>query len=115
MPTAVPAAAERAGERRSKPYKQSNPLQYVDAVVDTAGGAQNTYGTHYIFGLLKQTIVGGDPPELDVQPDLSLQLYAQPLISAGRSTIPELAGRAARFTRYGSIYRPRSVVDSTIR
>jgi len=98
-------------------YKQSNPLQYVDAVVDTAGGAQNTYGTHYIFGLLKQTeLSAAIRLNWTYSPTLSLQLYAQPLISAGRyDYFHELARpRSAEFTRYGSIYGSRiTYVDST--
>ncbi len=76
--------------------------QYVTAVADPAATA--TYGTRYVFGTLDQTEVS-----LDLRvywtftPKLSLQLYAQPLISAGDySNIKELAApRTYRFAVYG--------------
>jgi len=85
-------------------YKQNNPLQYVAAVADTTGGASSTYNTHYVFGLLNQTeLSAGIRLNWTYTPKLSLQLYAQPLISAGRyDYYQELARpRSAAFTRYG--------------
>jgi hypothetical protein len=83
-------------------YKQTNPLQYIGAVADTA--ATNTYGKHYIFGGINQTeLSAGIRLNWTYSPTLSLQLYAQPLISAARyDYFHELTRpRSATFTRYG--------------
>jgi len=85
-------------------YKQNNPLQYVAAVGDTSGGAPDTYNTHYVFGVLNQTeLSAGIRLNWTYSPTLSLQLYAQPLISAGSyGSYRELARpRSAAFVRYG--------------
>src|SRR5262249_12878978 len=59
--------------------------QYVTAIADTTGGAPNTYNRHYIFGGLRQTELSASiRVNWTYSPTLSLQLYAQPLISAGR-------------------------------
>jgi len=92
-------------------YKQANPLQYVTAINDTTGGAWRTYHTHYIFGDLHQTeLSAAIRLNWTYSPTLSLQLYAQPLISSGRyDYYHELARpRSNAFTRYNAIY-----VDST--
>ena len=63
--------------------KTENPLQYVDAIPDTAATA--TYGTQYVFARLRQTeLSAGIRLNWTYSPTLSLQLYAQPLISAGK-------------------------------
>jgi hypothetical protein len=63
--------------------KFRNPLQYVDAIPDTAATA--TYGTQYVFARLRQTeLSAGIRLNWTYSPTLSLQLYAQPLISAGK-------------------------------
>ncbi len=60
-----------------------NPLQYVDAIPDTAATA--TFGTQYVFARLRQTeLSAGIRMNWTYSPTLSLQLYAQPLISAGK-------------------------------
>lgn len=60
-----------------------NPLQYVDAIADTTAAA--TYGTQYVFARLRQTeLSAGVRLNWTYSPTLSLQLYAQPLISAGK-------------------------------
>jgi Domain of unknown function (DUF5916) len=59
------------------------PLQYVDAIADTAATA--TFGTRYVFAGLRQTeLSAGVRLNWTYSPTLSLQLYAQPLISAGK-------------------------------
>jgi hypothetical protein len=85
-------------------YKGRNPFQYIGAFADTTGGAPNTYNTHYVFGGLNQTeLSAAIRLNWTYSPKLSLQLYAQPLISANRfAYFHELArGRSADFTRYG--------------
>ncbi|HEV8509799.1 MAG TPA: DUF5916 domain-containing protein, partial [Gemmatimonadales bacterium] len=82
--------------------QRGDPLQYVGTFVDTTGGAPNTYNTHYVFGLIKQTeLSAAIRMNWTYSPTLSLQLYAQPLISAGRyEYFQELARpRSADFTR----------------
>ena len=97
--------------------KARNPLQYIGAFADTTGGAPNTYNTHYVFGGLDQTeLSAAIRLNWTYSPTLSLQLYAQPLISAGRyDYFHELArGRSAAFTRYGRDNNSTiSFVDST--
>lgn len=62
--------------------KVVNPLQYVDALLDTSATA--TYGVRYVFARLRQTeLSAGIRLNWTYSPALSLQLYAQPLISAG--------------------------------
>jgi len=85
-------------------YKARNPLQYIGAFADTTGGAPNTYNTHYVFGGIDQTeLSAAIRLNWTYSPTLSLQLFAQPLISAGRfDYFHELArARSAAFTRYG--------------
>jgi len=63
--------------------KGQYPLQYVDAIRDTAVTA--TFGTQYVFARLRQTeLSAGVRLNWTYSPTLSLQLYAQPLISAGK-------------------------------
>jgi hypothetical protein len=77
------------------------PLQYVDAIPDTAATA--TYGTQYVFARLRQTeLSAGMRLNWTYSPTLSLQLYAQPLISAGK------------YDDFKQLARPRSYAfDST--
>jgi uncharacterized protein DUF5916 len=77
------------------------PLQYVDAIPDTAATA--TYGTRYVFARLSQTeLSAGMRLNWTYSPTLSLQLYAQPLISAGK------------YDDFKQLARPRSYAfDST--
>jgi hypothetical protein len=59
------------------------PRQYVEAVPDSTATA--TYGTSYVFGHLEQTeLSAGIRVNWTYSPTLSLQVYAQPLISAGK-------------------------------
>src|SRR3989440_3926276 len=59
------------------------PLQYVDAIADSTATA--TFGTSYVFARLRQTeLSAGIRLNWTYSPTLSLQLYAQPLISAGK-------------------------------
>ncbi len=81
--------------------KSENPVQYVDAFPDTAATA--TYGTRYVFARLRQTEVSaGIRVNWTYSPTLSLQVYAQPLISAGK------------YDDFKQLARPRSYdFDST--
>jgi len=57
--------------------------QYVRSVTDAA--AVNTFGKRYVFAALHQTTLSIDTRvEWTFTPLLSLQLYAQPFVSAGR-------------------------------
>jgi hypothetical protein len=56
--------------------------QYVTAVTDSMATA--TYGRRYIFTALEQTQVSVETRlNVNFTPDLSIELYAQPLISSG--------------------------------
>jgi hypothetical protein len=76
--------------------------QYVESVPDPL--ATRTYGHRYVFANLRQTTLSMDT-RLDwtFTTRLSLQLYAQPFISAGNYTrIKEfLASRTRQFSVYG--------------
>jgi hypothetical protein len=75
--------------------KVKNPLQYVAAVPDPA--FTETFGTAYVFARLQQTeLSAGIRMNWTYSPTLSLQLYAQPLISAGH------------FDDFKTLARPRS-------
>jgi hypothetical protein len=60
-------------------YERVDPMQYIDQVDDTAGRR------HYVFGRIHQT-TGSLTARVDwtFSPHLSLQIYAQPFIAAGR-------------------------------
>ncbi len=77
--------------------------QYVRTVSDPLASA--TYGNRYVFANLRQTTLSLDT-RLDwtFSTTLSLQLYAQPFVSAGKfSTFKELlAPRTRRFGVYGT-------------
>ena len=76
--------------------------QYLSTVVDPF--ATNTYGKRYVFGELDQTEVSGVTRiSLATSPRTSLQVYLQPLISAGDyGAIKEVAARATYdFIKYG--------------
>ena len=76
--------------------------QYVTTVADPTATA--TYGHRYVFGILDQTTVSaGIRLNWSFTPALSLQLYAQPLISsASYRDFKELArGRTYEFNHYG--------------
>ena len=87
--------------------KSRNPLQYVDAMPDT--GAAATYGTQYVFARLRQTeLSAGIRLNWTYSPTLSLQLYAQPLISAGKyDDFKQLARpRSNDYTAAAAPYNP---------
>ena len=76
--------------------------QYVRSVVDPSAAA--TYGSRYVFGELDQTEVSMTVrANFIMSPRMSLQVYAQPLLSAGSyGTFKEAAEpRTYQFTRYG--------------
>jgi hypothetical protein len=82
--------------------RELNTAQYVRTVTDPA--ATSTFGARYVFGDLTQNEVSMDTRvNVILSPRMSLQVYAQPLLSAGRYTsIKEAAApRTYDFTRYG--------------
>ena len=82
--------------------RQLNTAQYVRTVTDPA--ATSTFGARYVFGELSQTEVSMPiRVNLILSPKMSLQVYAQPLLSAGRyDQIKEAAKpRTYDFLRYG--------------
>lgn len=96
----------RFGPSYSKRFEKA---QYVSTVTDPA--ATSTYGHRYVFGELEQTTVAANIRlNISFTPNLSLQTFAQPLISAGQySNIKELAApRTYTFTEYGAGYDPGS-------
>jgi hypothetical protein len=79
-----------------------NPRQYVGGFADSTATA--TFGNRYVFGRLHQTeLSAGIRLNWTYSPTLSLQLYAQPLISAGRyDQFRELARpRSNGYNQYG--------------
>jgi hypothetical protein len=63
--------------------RDNAPAQYVRTVTDTA--AMATYGKRYVFANIHQTTLAMDTRvEWTFTPALSLQLYAQPFVSAGQ-------------------------------
>ena len=80
----------------------ASPTQYIDTFTDSLATA--TYGHRYVFGDLRQTqVAAGIRADWTFSPRLSLQLYAQPLISAvGYRAFKELARpRSFDFNVYG--------------
>ncbi len=78
-----------------------NPAQYIDTFEDSS--ASFTYGSRYVFGELDQkTFSAGLRLNWTFSPTLSLQLYGQPLVSAGKYTdFKELAiPRSFTFNHY---------------
>jgi hypothetical protein len=76
--------------------------QYVATVPDPA--ATHTFGSRYVFAPLDQTTVSIDTRfNVTFTPDLTLELYAQPLISSGdyRGLMELAAPRTFEFLRYG--------------
>src|SRR2546426_503516 len=64
-------------------FRELTPVQYVGTYADPAATA--TFGNRYVFGTLHQTeLSAGIRLNWTYSPALSLQVYAQPLISAGR-------------------------------
>jgi hypothetical protein len=82
--------------------RELDTAQYVRTVADPA--ATSTFGARYVFGELTQTEVSMvTRVNLILSPRMSLQVYAQPLLSAGRyAFIKEAAApRTYDFLRYG--------------
>ncbi len=64
-------------------YRQYSTAQFVRGVTDAT--ASTTYGHRYVFADLHQTTLSMDTRvEWTFTPTVSLQLYAQPFVSAGR-------------------------------
>ena len=81
--------------------KVENPLQYVEAIPDSNAVATDSIA--YVFARIRQTeLSAGIRLNWTYSPTLSLQLYAQPLISAGK------------YDDFKQLARPRSYeFDST--
>ena len=78
--------------------------QYIAQVAGAGPVPADFGGLRYVFGRLDQTTVGaGIRLDVSLTPNLSLQTYVQPLISAGRYTdFKELArSRSYDFVHYG--------------
>lgn len=89
--------------------------QYVTSVRDVAATA--TFGSRYVFASLHQSTLALDTrAEWTFTPALSLQLYAQPFVSAGRfSDFKEfLTPRTYAFAVYGSDRGAIAAKGSTI-
>lgn len=79
-----------------------NDAQYVKRVSDAS--ATDTYGSRYVFAELDQTTFSAQlRVDYAITPNLSFQVYAQPLVSSGRYTgFKELARpRSYDFVTYG--------------
>ncbi len=81
---------------------EATPVQYVTTIYNDTT-AVNTYNTSYVFARLRQTeLSAGIRMNWTYSPKVSLQLYAQPLISAGK------------YDQFRRLARPRSFdFDST--
>jgi hypothetical protein len=82
--------------------RRLDTAQYVRTIVDPA--ATSTFGARYVFGELDQSEISMPTRvNLIISPRMSLQVYAQPLLSAGRyGSIKEAAKpRTYDFLRYG--------------
>jgi len=92
-----------------------NPRQYIGEFADTTASA--TYDARYVFGNLNQTeLSAGIRLNWTYTPTLSLQVYAQPLISAGSYDVyRELAQpRSNSYNEYGKDNNSTiTYVDST--
>ncbi len=76
--------------------KNFNATQYVRTVADAQ--KSNTFGNRYIFADLNQTTLSASiRVEWTFTPDLSLQVFAQPFISAGE------------FSRFKELSQPKSI------
>ncbi|MGH7569294.1 MAG: DUF5916 domain-containing protein [Gemmatimonadales bacterium] len=74
-----------------------SPAQYIGTYDDTLGLATATYGRRYVFADLDQTEVSARIRlNYTFSPTLSLQVYAQPLVSAGS------------YDRFKELARPRT-------
>jgi hypothetical protein len=83
--------------------RSRSTAQYLTSVTDAS--APSTLGRRYVFGDLTQTSLGIETRlNVTFRPNLSLELYAQPLLSSGGySALKELrAPRVYDFTEYGS-------------
>jgi hypothetical protein len=83
-------------------FRQNSRAEYVDTIDDAT--ATHTYGARYVFANLDQTTVAANIRfNVSLTPNLSLQTFIQPLVSAGSySGFKELAaGRTFDFNTYG--------------
>ncbi|MEO8624171.1 MAG: DUF5916 domain-containing protein [bacterium] len=78
-------------------------LQYLQSASDAMAAA--TFGRRYVFASLHQTTLSGDTRiEWTFTPQLTLQLYAQPFVSAGRyAAFKQLAApSSSSYPQYGT-------------
>jgi hypothetical protein len=84
-------------------FRSRGTPQYVQSVADPT--ASSTYGRRYVFAELDQSTLSLETRlNVNFTPDLSFELYAQPLIASGDfGTLMELARpRTFNFLRYGT-------------
>jgi Domain of unknown function (DUF5916)/Carbohydrate family 9 binding domain-like len=96
--------------------QQFSTDQYVTTVPDPT--ATTTFGRRYVFSNLHQTTFSLDARiDWTFTPTLTLQMYAQPFVSAGRyDRLKEFARpRSYRFTFYGADGRSALSYDATQR
>ena len=82
--------------------RSRSTAQYLTSISDSRATA--TYGRRYVFGDLMQTQLSIETRfNLTFRPDLTLELYAQPLLSSGdyRSFRELRAPRTTEFNEYG--------------
>jgi hypothetical protein len=82
--------------------REVNARQYVTTL---SGGAPATYGSRYVFGFIDRTTIAVEARvSFTLQPDLTLDLYAQPFTASGRyydlGELPE--PRSRRLRTYGT-------------
>ncbi|MBO6778294.1 MAG: carbohydrate binding family 9 domain-containing protein [Rhodothermales bacterium] len=76
--------------------RSTNPAQYVTSIADAA--YVETFGRRYIFGYLERSELSVETRiDVALNPRLSLQVYAQPLLSAGDYTSYRQLVRAMSF------------------
>src|SRR2546425_1278210 len=77
--------------------RELSPVQYIDAVPDPSAAA--TFGKRYVFATINQTqLSAGVRLNWTYTPKLSLQLYAQPLVSSGAYSDFKALARPRTFT-----------------
>jgi hypothetical protein len=94
--------------------RRSSHAQYVTAMTDTLMPA--TFGRRYIFAPLRQTTLSMETRlNVNVSPDLSLELFAQPFVSSADYGAPAQlrAPRTFDFQRFGTDIGSLTVDDVT--
>jgi hypothetical protein len=107
----VPSLALSVGPSYERTVEDA---QYVTSVLDPGSVPADFGGRRYVFARLDQrTLAANIRFNVSLTPDLSLQTYLQPLISAGRYTdFKELArARSYDFIHYGETGAPVELPD----